>query len=290
MTKTTEIVLLNDWMTSPEMPLHSKITEDGDHDIMHSHTFYEIFYILEGSIEHEINGHKQTLHFGDMGFVTPKDIHSFYRESGNCCKHRDIIIRADFFQNISAFLGEEFETAYMNNLFPKIISLPFEKIEHFEQRISSFILSQNINKSFHLASTRTLCISLLNCLLEQQNDTSLEYYPVWFKELLARFHMNDFFKVGLKEILEPFHFSHAYLCRTFQHYMGCTMTEYLNDIRLTQAAFQLEYTDEKIISICTSLGFSSVSYFNKIFAKKYHVSPGTFRKHTKSIIKAEETE
>ena len=37
-----EIVLLNDWMTTSEMPFHSKITENGDDNIYHSHDFYEI--------------------------------------------------------------------------------------------------------------------------------------------------------------------------------------------------------------------------------------------------------
>lgn len=279
-----EIILLNDWMTTPEKPFHSMITENGDHDIMHSHTFYEIFYILEGSIDHEINGTRQILHFGDIGFVTPNDVHSFYREPGNTCKHRDIIIRADFFVSVCDFLGTEFKNAYMNQGFPKVLSLPLDKIQQLEKRISNIILSKNINPKFQLASIRTLCISLLNCLLEQQTNSTMEYYPIWFKELLARFHMNDFFQSGLDEILKPFHFSQAYLCRTFHHYMGCTMTEYLNDIRLTQAAFQLKYTDEKITYICYSLGFSSVSYFNKIFSKKYSVSPSSFRKQFKSKI------
>lgn len=59
---TKEIVMLNDWMTSPEMPFHSKITENGDNNIYHSHDFYEIFYILEGSIIHDIGGEK-CVHF-----------------------------------------------------------------------------------------------------------------------------------------------------------------------------------------------------------------------------------
>ena len=42
---------LDDWLTTPEMPFYSKLTNGGD-DVLHDHTFFEIFYILEGNISH----------------------------------------------------------------------------------------------------------------------------------------------------------------------------------------------------------------------------------------------
>ncbi len=279
--RTEEIVLLNDWMTSPEMPFHSKITENGDDNIYHSHDFYEIFYILEGSIMYEINGATYTLHAGDIGFANLKDVHSFFRSPSNTCKHRDIIIRADFFEQVCAFIGEDFKKAYANNELPKIVSLSFDRIERYEKRIINVILSSDMNSSFSTAGIKTLLVSLLNCLIEEETQKNTDYYPMWFRELLGRFRMNDFLKSGLDDILEPYHFSKAYICRTFQKYMGCTMTDYLNDIRLQHAAFQLQYTDETVISICNSIGFSSVSYFNTVFKRKYGVAPNTFRKTQK---------
>ena len=276
-----EIVVLNDWMSTPEMPFHSKITETGDDNIYHSHNFYEIFYILEGSIVHKINGEMHRLHPGDIGFANLTDIHSFFREPGNTCKHRDIIIRTDFFDSVCEFIGADFKQAYANNLFPKIVTLPFDRIERYENRIVNAILNSDMNTEFSTATLKTLLVSLLNCLIEEEKHRDTKYYPMWFRELLGRFHMNDFLKSGLDDILEPYHFSKAYVCRTFQKYMGCTMTDYLNDIRLHHAAFQLQYTDETIISICNSIGFSSVSYFNTVFKRKYGVAPNTFRKQQK---------
>lgn len=279
-----EVILLNDWMTSPEMPFHSKITENGDNNIFHSHNFYEIFYILDGSITHIINGQDQILHPGDMVFTNQSDVHSFLREATNTCKHRDIIIRTDFFDSICAFIGEDFKHAYTNNMLPKMISLPFDRIERYEKRIINVILNSDINSEFKTASLRTLCVSLLNCLIEEESQRDTNYYPMWFRELLGRFHMNDFLKTGLDDILKPYHFSRSYMCRTFQHYMGCTMTDYLNDIRLQHAAFQLQYADETIISISNNIGFSSVSYFNTVFKRKYGVAPNTFRKKQKELL------
>lgn len=271
-------LILEDWMTTPEMPFHSKITEADDDNIFHAHDFYEVFYVLDGSLSYDINGETMKLTTGDMGFVNKKDVHSFFRGPGNTCKHRDIIIRTDLFESVCDFIGADFKRAYMNNQLPKVISIPFEKIEQYERRIVNLLTTPPQIAGLQLSNTKTLLVSLLNCLLAEEHERDYRYYPMWFRELLGRFHMNDFLKSGLVAILQPYHFSKPYMCRTFQKYMGCTMTEYLNDIRLQHAAFQLTYTDDAIINICNDVGFSSVSYFNTMFKKKYGVSPNAFRK------------
>lgn len=275
-------VILDDWMTTPEHPFNSKITEYGD-DVVHSHQFYEIFYILEGSISHTLNGENQMLHTGDMVFLNQTDIHYFNREEGNTCKHRDIIIYTDFFDSICTFMGDNFKEAYQANALPKVLSLSLEQMENYEHRITNAILTSSMNSEYRMASTRALCVSLLNHLVENQIRHNDSYYPMWFRELLGRFHMNDFLKVGLDDILKPFHFNKSYLCRRFRQYTGYTMTEYLNQIRLQQAAFQLQYTDNTILSICNNVGFSSVSYFNKLFKQTYGVTPKSFRKNRKKL-------
>ena len=273
-----EHIVLEDWMTTPEQPFNSKITEYGD-EVVHSHQFYEIFYILEGSIPHTLNGETRTLHAGDMVFLNLEDVHIFHREEGNTCKHRDIIIHTSLFDSLSNFVGGEFTHAYHNNLLPKVLSLSLEQMENYEHRITNAILTSNMKSEYRMASIRALCVSLLNHLVEERirhNDT---YYPMWFRELLGRFHMNEYLRVGLDDILEPFHFNKSYLCRRFRQYTGYTMTEYLNQIRLQQAAFQLQYTDNTILSVCNNVGFSSVSYFNKLFKQTYGVTPKSFRKN-----------
>ena len=273
-----DFIVLDDWMTTPAQPFNSKITEFGD-EVVHSHRFYEIFYILEGSISHTLNGLTRTLHSGDIVFLNQNDVHYFNREEGNPCKHRDIIISTEFFDSICAFMGEDFEIAYHSNTLPKTISITLEQMEDYENRISNAILTYNIDSKFKMASLRALCISLLNLLVEEKIRHDNTYYPIWFRELLGRFHMHEFLKAGLDEILEPFHFSKSYLCRQFRQYTGYTMTEYLNQIRLEQAAFQLQYTDNTISSICNNVGFCSASYFNKLFKQVYGVTPKEFRKN-----------
>ena len=64
----------------------------------------------------------------------------------------------------------------------------------------------------------------------------------------------------------------------FKVNMGTGFTEYLNDYRLTMAARLLKSSDESILMIAEESGFDNLSYFNRIFKRKYGVSPGSYRK------------
>lgn len=223
-----------------------------------------------------MNGQESILNPGDIVFLNLTDVHCFYRTEDTICRHRDIIIRPEFFEEVCDFIGGDFKQAYVSNRLAKVLSLPFEQIEHFERVFSNVALIPDSSST--LASVRALCVSLLSFLVMKEVQDNIDYYPVWLRELLNRFHMNDYLQAGLERILEPYHFNRAYMCRTFRQYIGCTMTEYLNDIRLQQAAYRLQYTDDTVLSICYAVGITSISYFNTLFKKKFGMSPRAFRK------------
>ena len=72
--------LLDLW-TTQQIPFASKITDSTDH-FLHDHTFFEVFYIKNGSITHTLNGVTETLTTGDMYFLKPDDRHFFGRKIG----------------------------------------------------------------------------------------------------------------------------------------------------------------------------------------------------------------
>ncbi|UAM97115.1 AraC family transcriptional regulator [Polaribacter litorisediminis] len=57
-----------------------------------------------------------------------------------------------------------------------------------------------------------------------------------------------------------------------------TVTEYIRHIRLEFARDQLKNTDLNISQVVYSIGFSSRSYFSKIFKEKYGYTPNQFKK------------
>ena len=43
---------------------------------LHTHTFYEMFVVAEGTALHMVNHAIQTLHRGDLVFIRPRDVHT----------------------------------------------------------------------------------------------------------------------------------------------------------------------------------------------------------------------
>jgi AraC-like DNA-binding protein len=60
--------------------------------------------------------------------------------------------------------------------------------------------------------------------------------------------------------------------------LGMTFTNYLNKLRLTEAARQLaENNDMTVAEIANAVGYANVSYFNKLFKEAYSCTPKAFR-------------
>ena len=270
------MIHLPDIWTTPQIPFASICTNTVD-DILHDHPFFEIFYIVDGSLQHALNGVTETLTTGDVYFLNPEDQHLFLREKGNTTTHRDIILRKEFFESVCNFLSPDLYHNFTHNKHKKRITLTIKELNHFEEILKNISTLPLSRTDLILSSARAFSTEILNTLLLSQHLESLSY-PTWFQDLLLRLNDPTLIKLGLSEILSPFYYSKEYICRSFKRYMNMTLTDYLNDQRLTLAAHALTYTNHSILTICTDIGFSSVSYFNKIFKAKYACTPLAFRK------------
>ncbi|MFS4469759.1 helix-turn-helix transcriptional regulator [Maribacter sp. 2210JD10-5] len=75
--------------------------------------------------------------------------------------------------------------------------------------------------------------------------------------------------------------SQAKLQEGFKLLYTRTVTEYIRHVRLEAARDYISTTDMNISQIVYSIGFSSRSYFSKIFKNKYGISPSDFQHHVK---------
>ena len=72
-------------------------------------------------------------------------------------------------------------------------------------------------------------------------------------------------------------YSKSHFMKFFKAHMGSGFVEYLNDYRLTMAERLLKTTDASVLEIAAMSGFDNLSYFNRIFKRKYGQSPGKWR-------------
>ncbi|WP_422661080.1 AraC family transcriptional regulator [Paenibacillus sp. EC2-1] len=82
----------------------------------------------------------------------------------------------------------------------------------------------------------------------------------------------------LDEIAAECGVSSSYLCRLFQKEQYDSPLTYLQRRRIEAAVTMLRRTDESIQDIAAKCGFSSSSYFGKVFRQYMELSPGEFRR------------
>ena len=73
------------------------------------------------------------------------------------------------------------------------------------------------------------------------------------------------------------HYSKSHFMKFFKTHMGTGFTEYLNNYRLTIAARLLTTTEDSILEIAACAGFDNLSYFNRLFRRRFEKTPGQYR-------------
>lgn len=90
-------------------------------------------------------------------------------------------------------------------------------------------------------------------------------------------HMDS--RLTIERLAEEFRISPTYLKETFRRVSGQPIHRYLQDCRLTRAARLLSTTNDSVLSIAVSVGYSGTSRFNAAFKERYGVSPRQFRQN-----------
>ncbi|MFD2673623.1 helix-turn-helix transcriptional regulator [Marinicrinis sediminis] len=82
----------------------------------------------------------------------------------------------------------------------------------------------------------------------------------------------------LSEMAARAHMSISHFSSEFKKYTGKTLVQYANDIRIEKAKELLQEPDIKIYDIADLVGYSTISYFNRVFKESVGISPSDFRR------------
>ena len=70
----------------------------------------------------------------------------------------------------------------------------------------------------------------------------------------------------------------SYFCRIFKRASGSGFIDYLNFVRICKSEKLLAAGTKSILDVSYDVGFSSVSYFNRIFKKYKNCTPTEYRR------------
>lgn len=104
-----------------------------------------------------------------------------------------------------------------------------------------------------------------------------ERYEEKLKLVLGHIHEHYAESITVAELAALCGFSPAHFMSVFKKYMNCGSVRYINDYRLRRAAEALLESDAPVTQVALDAGFQNISYFNRMFKRKYGASPRCYR-------------
>lgn len=252
-------------------------------DYTHWHSSNEILLINSDGTELHLNGDVIYPDKGDVILIDAFDIHNVG------LKHDHYVLLVDPSRLSSA-----------NDVFPRLMDHKLLKKdgpnEHTRHQIERHILSirDSLEDSNNIRTLRILGtlyhlydeIAAHTECLENHVSKKVSTQPHSNKETMKRIfnfiELNYQEDIRLSDISKVAGFNESYFCRYFKGATGRTLIEYLNEYRCHIARRRLESSADPVTEIALECGFSSVSYFSRLFKSHFGISPRAYKNSLKT--------
>lgn len=253
--------------------------------VQHSHNFFELMYIIEGSLTNKINSLDETvMQKGDYMIM---DIGTNHEYNGNSLK----LINTSFLPvAIDSSLAdcEDLSELLKHPLFDlkglSDVSFPTNTVLHDTDGkllsvIEAMAAIQNNSTELSEKSLTHLLVALLLQILNTQKSAVIEKptseITSYILKTVKTQYANDNLLVGAAQKLN---YSLSYLSYTFKKDMGVSFKNYLQKYRTDVAANLLENTDNPIYEISNAVGYSDLKSFHRIFKVHMDMTPSEYRR------------
>ncbi len=247
------------------------------------HDFWEICFVETGEISILLEEERQSLSAGDVIFIAPDIVHSYFSASGN--SNRAFVICFECSSQALRSLGgmsfslDKVQLDCMNRIideFPATFRINEDDIMEMLPS-PSFGGQQAI-----ILQLEYILISLMRKLSAEKNSGVVflddeKFYPGIVEVLKNFLSENIHKKLALDEVCHKVNYSKSFLCKIFKNQTGETIFTYFNRLKVEAAKQQLAETNSSIGDISRGLGFSEVKYFGEMFKKNTGVSPTLYR-------------
>lgn len=271
------------------IPIYCRTVASTDEDISanaHIHEEIEIVYVSQGSQIFSFIDESVLVHEGEIILINSMCPHC----SGNGENTRIYILqfRPDLVMNnhsdysypyLAALTGNQSSSYRLfsindNSNFRRIASMLIGITEELRERSTAYEL--NIMAYIYSILTTLFRFNAIDydtmSPFNGKNQNLKKLEPVFG---YVEKHYNE--DISLDEVANIVNYSPQYFCRIFKDTTDKTFIDYLNCFRINVAKKMIINTNESIYNIYIKTGFSSFSYFNRIFKKYSKFSPTEYR-------------
>ena len=243
---------------------------------MHSHSTYELYFLLEGEKSYITSTTLCNLQKNALVITAPLVLHKFERGP-----YRRILI------TLPPSELSHSQREFLNQLAKKdVLTFSDKHMENVKKILGQMLKAYNTpNKD-----SKTIFFLLLGKLFAyiysygKQSESTfqletkpepLAVTPTIMKILdYIQHHFTE--KISLDFLAKEFNISKTWLIKCFSHSTQMTVIEYKLTLQINQAKNLLVSTDKSLDKIAKECGFSSANYFGMIFKKHVGVSPKNY--------------
>lgn len=253
---------------------------------LHWHDEMELVVIKKGQGYVSVDFDKHLVHSGDIIMICPGCLHAIEQDASYKMEYENIIFKPEL---LSSGANDLCMLQYIKPLLDGTLPVEhfltpahevFESLSNCIRQIDLVCADQTTG--WQLAVKSALFYFFFLLISERQKKTvSISHNPKSLEKMktvlkYVEEHYTE--KLTIDDMAKLTFYSKSHFMKFFKVNMGTGFTKYLNDYRLTMAARLLKSSDESILMIAEESGFDNLSYFNRIFKRKYGVSPGSYRK------------
>ena len=257
---------------------------------MHWHDEMEIIKIIKG--KYIINLKEYVVEEVDIVILKSCTLHSFKQYENEKMASKTIMFDLSMLNsNVTDACSIKYFTPFLDNKvsYPTILKPSDKGYKNIKNCIDKLFLCYEEKNEFFEIQLKSYLFELFYILFKEcfeihdystkiKDDTTND-----IKAILEYIKINYMNPISIKDLANVVNFSEHYFMRFFKKYMGMTCVDYINEYRLNIATNLLETTDMSIMEIAVKVGVNNISYFNKIYKKKFNLTPKEYRKNLKNI-------
>lgn len=252
----------------------------------HSHNYVEMIYVCKGTTTHILNGEKIILKKGELLILNQK-----VKQEILPAKQDDIavnfIILPEFFDQTLLMIGEE--ENLIRDFIIGCLKGEDDLASYLHFKLSEVIPIQNLLENLiwtiwkdnhNKRSINQFTMGLLFLHLMNHTDKIIVGKDNFEQELRLTVYryIEEHYKEGqLSDLASYLHYDLYWLSRMIKKITNKNYTELVQTKRLNQATYLLKNTKMSVADIAIAIGYDNISYFHRIFRKKYSLSPKEFR-------------
>lgn len=254
------------------------VYSETEHFRPHWHEYYEVFLVLEGSAVHKVNGATFTLPKGSLVFIRPDDCHDYVVHGNASVSFVNIAYSAETVEDILAYLGDGFPGKnLLEAQYPPEIQLSKYEFERFNRKMHNIRALDPNDSQRRKTMLRMLLFDIFTRYFSGIAQEQ-EHIPLWLEEMCAAVKKNGGFTQDMDYFLSLTDRSREHVSRCMKKYMGMTVSEYINSLRLNYIANMLRDSNHGVTEIIFESGFNNISWASEQFKKKYGMTMSQYRK------------